>query len=270
MAVPMFDLPEAKRVRRSDLDSPQSSRSSSPDSAVLDRLRASAQYDFVTVADPVSADKIEQDDGEEEELEFRLFAPTTTTAQDEKPAQVIRLRSPSLEATDPGFLNPLRDHSYYFTDDKDTAKTEEYAIAAVAGEDLLSRSHSHWPGCTYAWKVISIPASQAKTALTTSDVLTPASATFLPDAERKRTRLGKQGRIRKREKAAAAKAKKEEEAKSKEEKERAEREKRAKRNREKKFKKRARDKAKKAAGGGDAITANEDGADSASEAESAE
>lgn len=219
---------------------------------MIDRLRTSTQYDFVAVADS-KPDTPAQEDGSEEELEFSLFAPTKATSNDAAaPTQRIRIRSPTPEEREPGFIVPRRDRAYYFTGSLNAAQAREYAIAAVTGEDVLARSHSSWPGSRYSWKVIHIPKSQAK--LAGFQNLTPKLSRFLPEeAQKKRTRLGKKSRIKKRQRAAVEKAKEEDESKMKAEKELAERAKKAKRNREKKFKKRARDKAKKAAGvgGGD-------------------
>lgn len=272
-------------MRRDELDSPSSSRQSSPDLDILDKLRANTQFDLIEA--PISTKSTEQSgpahnardgdgDGEEEqELAFNLFAPTskpttadaagtTTTA----PVQTIRLRSPTpIEDQIPGFINPQRRSSYYFTGPLDDAKKAEYEIAAVTGEMVKDMSKAPCPGCAYPWKVINIPAASAKKPLAVPS-MNAAEESFLPDEqrERKRKRLGKKARIKKRVKAEKAKAKQQHQEKEKEEKEKAEREKRARRNREKKFKKRARDKAKKAGvANGNEAAGDEKGEDTADE-----
>lgn len=155
--------------------------------------------------------------------------------------------------------------SYYHTGELDPTRAKEYEVAAVTGADVLAMSKLSCTGCAYPWKVVNVPASQAKAALAAAAAQNSAAEAFLPDIAKKRTRLGKKDRIKKRQKMAKIKAKKEEEGKSKEEKERLEREKKARRNREKKFKKRARDKAKKAAGKEGDV---DDGSDADSDAES--
>jgi hypothetical protein len=255
-------------VSRSDLNaSPQSSRASTPDLDALERLGANLRFEVVDHT-PQPVETIDNQDEEDEELEFQLFAPTKSTTDTSAPApaaQKIRIRSPSEEIREPGIIGPGRPLSYYHTGELDPTRVKEYEIAAVSGADVLAMSKLPCTGCAYPWKVVNIPSSQAKAALTAAAAQNSASEAFLPDVPKKRTRLGKKDRIKKRQKMAKLKAKKEEEGKSKEEKERLEREKKARRNREKKFKKRARDKAKKAAGKeGDA----DDGSDADSDAES--
>ncbi|KAI5272323.1 hypothetical protein E4T47_04371 [Aureobasidium subglaciale] len=256
------------QVSRSDLNgSPQSSRASSPDLDTLERLGANLQFEIVDRA-PQILETIENQEDEEEEVEFQLFAPTKPNTDASAPAPVpqkIRIRTPSEDIREPGIIGTGRPLSYYHTGEVDSIRANEYEIAAVTGADVLAMSKQPCPGCAYPWKVVNIPASQVKAALAAEASQNPVAEAFLPDVPKKRTRMGKKDRIKKRAKMAALKAKKEEESKSKEEKERLDREKRARRNREKKFKKRARDKAKKAAGkeGDDAGTDDDsdDGSD---------
>jgi hypothetical protein len=258
-------------VSRADLNvSPQSSRASSPDLDTLERLGANLRFEVVDHT-PHPVETVENQEDEDEELEFQLFAPTKSTTDTSALAQVaqkIRIRSPSEELREPGIIGPGRPLSYYHTGELDTTRTKEYEVTAVTGADVLAMSKLPCTGCAYPWKVVTIPSSQAKAALAVAAAQNPVAEAFLPDVPKKRTRLGKKDRIKKRQKLAAQKAKKEEEGKSKEEKERLEREKKARRNREKKFKKRARDKAKKAAGKeGDAADGSDDDSDAESNAD---
>ncbi|RLL99007.1 hypothetical protein CFD26_104088 [Aspergillus turcosus] len=143
----MFDLPDAKRVRRDELLSRDStSRSPSPrlDSSFQDvhqRLGALLNLDaLIAPAEsaapaPRSEEDGHQQEDEEQEFEFRLFsapaAPTSTSKDEKTPATGggekavsggtqklrIRLRSPTPGAVDGEgrFLNPFRGWQYYFT-----------------------------------------------------------------------------------------------------------------------------------------------------------
>jgi hypothetical protein len=199
---------------------------------------------------PHPVETVENQEDEDEELEFQLFAPTKSTTDTSAPAQVaqkIRIRSPSEELREPGIIGPGRPLSYYHTGELDTTRAREYEVTAVTGADVLAMSKLPCTGCAYPWKVVTIPSSQAKAALAAAAAQNPVAEAFLPDVPKKRTRLGKKDRIKK---------------------ERLEREKRARRNREKKFKKRARDKAKKAAGKeGDAADGSDDDSDAESNAD---
>ncbi|KAI9709089.1 MAG: hypothetical protein M1820_003535 [Bogoriella megaspora] len=216
----------------------------------------------------------DKDDGEEE-LEFRLFAPsasrpsgpggssleTTTFARPQR----IRLRSLSPSSQNQGFVVPERPLSYYFTHpgDGDTVeeeaqrqRLEEYAAVAVNGEDVVVRSKTPWPGCALPWRVqhvrvrgtkglqgskhsdiITGEGSEEQAALVLGDrsVTTGVVSEVLDSSRPKRRRLGKKSRIAKRKRL-----------KREEGKEVEERAKKSRRNREKKLKKRERDKVKKA------------------------
>ncbi|KAL4922451.1 hypothetical protein BDW62DRAFT_172538, partial [Aspergillus aurantiobrunneus] len=150
----MFNLPDAKRVRRDDLftrDSSSPSPSPPPASSFPDahkRLSALLNLDIATqptAAPPTPAATQEQKENnpedEEQEFEFRLFsapaAPrlaggdgkdgqkaaggdTTTTTNGPGGAQKlrIRLRSPTPTTVGAGegrFVNPFRGWSYYFS-----------------------------------------------------------------------------------------------------------------------------------------------------------
>lgn len=254
------------RVRRSDLYSSGSSRQSSVDPETIDSLRKRTKFESVGHASAIPNGEETVQPEEEDELEFRLFAPDTgkLTTQDAR-TQVIRIRSPTPEDTDPGFINPYRKQSFFFAGVPSAIQAEQYALAAVSGHDIVERSRSYWPGSRYEWKVTSWPLAGPKIKLQTK--VSPQS-TISDTTPAKRTRLGKKSRIRKRQALEVKRKKAESEMATKADKERAEREKRAKRNREKKLKKRARDKLKKVGGMDDGeANDNEDGASSASDQE---
>ena len=178
---------------------------------------------------------------EVEEVAFRLFAPSSTQV-DGGAAKVIRIRSLTPENEEAGLVDPHRDRRYYFVGQRTPGEVQQYALAAVSGEEVLARSRSYWPGSVYPWKIIHIRAAQAKSAFRADN--TSMNIMLAEDSTRRR-RLGKKGRIRKRQKYAKREARAKEQSVVLAEKERLAREKKARRNREKKFKKRARDKTKK-------------------------
>ncbi|KAL4759344.1 DUF2011 domain-containing protein [Aspergillus foveolatus] len=138
----MFDLPDAKRVRRDDLltrTSSSPSPSPPPESLIPDaqkRLSALLDFDFnIAPASEPETQGTKDNEPEEQEFEFRLFssapAPrtsstaqkgsgdsTTTVAAQSAQKLRIRLRSPTptaLGSKDGGFVNPFRGWSYYFS-----------------------------------------------------------------------------------------------------------------------------------------------------------
>ncbi|KAJ5776232.1 uncharacterized protein N7511_001243 [Penicillium nucicola] len=150
----MFDLPNAKRIRRDEMQSPVSSRepSPAPDDAEAQDARARLGKllnldELIAVQDTATQDNDPvqpEDDEEEQEFEFRLFsAPTKSTenvaekdteanstgkskkagAEPEDQASTvtqklrIRLRSPSPGAgvSEGRFLKASRDWNYYFS-----------------------------------------------------------------------------------------------------------------------------------------------------------
>ncbi|EKV12520.1 4-formylbenzenesulfonate dehydrogenase TsaC1/TsaC2 [Penicillium digitatum] len=142
----MFDLPNAKRVRRDEMRSPESSRSPSPapdNAAVQDayaRLGKLLNLDQLDAAQETTSHDIDpsqpaEDEDEEQEFEFRLFsAPTKSTEDttkqpgndtDEKITEApttqklkIRLHSPtpgSGAGTEGRFVKASRGWDYYFS-----------------------------------------------------------------------------------------------------------------------------------------------------------
>ena len=211
-----------------------SSRDSTPDPSLAELFLARVQQDYETaevedIGD--EAQEIEQD----EELEFRLFAPAAST----QPAvQKVRVKSPTPVVQEPGFLVPSRDKSYYFTGATCASLAEEYQCVAVSGEDVLQRAKTPWPGSFLPWRV---------TKITISGKSIPSSPQAIDVTEKKHRRAGKKKRIAIRKKAVALEAKRKAATISAAEKEAEEREKRTRRNREKKVKKKEKEKAKKAA-----------------------
>ncbi|CAI7605867.1 unnamed protein product [Penicillium viridicatum] len=141
----MFDLPNAKRVRRDEMRSPASSRSPSPapdDAAAQDayaRLGKLLNLDQLdTAQDTTSQDngpsQAAEDEDDEQEFEFRLFSAPAKSTEDTKPSGQdtdgksteaattqklrIRLHSPtpgSGAGTEGRFVKASRGWDYYFS-----------------------------------------------------------------------------------------------------------------------------------------------------------
>ncbi|KAJ5720426.1 uncharacterized protein N7483_008360 [Penicillium malachiteum] len=178
----MFDLPEAKRVRRNEVQSPASSRSPSPvdESKLQD---AHARLGKLLNLDDLIGPNVESEntsngtqpganEEEEQEFEFRLFsAPTKTPDTTQKPSDGgdkagsetqklrIRVRSPTPGSGDPSegrFVKAFRGWQYYFSssslwnksevkseDEADqTRKKEQFEDIAVTGEQMMSWAKS--------------------------------------------------------------------------------------------------------------------------------
>ncbi|KAF2157008.1 hypothetical protein K461DRAFT_9200 [Myriangium duriaei CBS 260.36] len=234
----MFALPDAKRVRRSDLHSPSSSRASSPAASAIELFNSQIKLDYV-VTDSAPAEPSQPDNSnDEDEVAFNLFArPAGNNAA---PATKIQLRSPSPVEGEGGVLRLGRPDAYYFRGALTEELRAEYDDAAMYGEEVRRLARMVCPGLAYKWKVTLLSAGREKV---------DATAARVEEREMRRTRPGKKTRIKRRQVAVKKKEKVAEEQEAKAVKERADREKKAKRNREKKFKKRARDKAKKQTAG---------------------
>lgn len=192
-------------------------------------------------APPKHDDSLTDRHEEPNEFEFRLFSRPAEKSGEAVP-QKIRLRSPSLDRRDPGFVIPHRPKSFYFADHGSETWQREIASAAVTGEHVVARSRQPWPGCAYPWKVVTIVASGQ---MVPQDAGVTITETRAPTGRRRR--LGKKGRIAIRQRVALRRKTEEGAKMAALEKEAAEREKRTRRNREKKVKKKEREKAKKQA-----------------------
>lgn len=250
----MYDVAQAKRqayihfnrradkwhsISRADLQGSDWSSEDEVDIKTIQRLKDIANLEYTDDAINRRSETPIADDGAdaataEQSVAFRLFAPTTG-AQSTAPVQVIRLRSSTPEEqNNAGIASKPRPDTYYLAKPLDDALAAEYNASALNGAQVLSMAKAHCPGMVYQWKVIK--ADKDKTV---------GQAT---ENKTRRTRPGKQARIKRRTRLAAAAAKRQKQVDETADKERQLREKRAKRNRDKKLKKRARDKLKKADG----------------------
>lgn len=222
-----------RQISRKELDSPQSSRPSSPDPTLeqLFQSRISSQYTFeIAETDGIDANHVDHSD--DDGIELRLFAgPSNAAPQTQK----IRLESPGLDSGNPGF-KVKKPRSYYFADAPTQEEQAALTAAAVDGKAVLQLAQQPWPGCTLPWKVRIISATGLKKQVL---IAHPRQLLTVEEKIHKRTRKSKKTRIALRKRAQASKTKQEEKAKVALEKEEAEREKRTRRNREKKLKKKA-------------------------------
>ncbi|TGO09277.1 hypothetical protein BTUL_0173g00250 [Botrytis tulipae] len=266
----MFDLPDAKRVRRSDLYTRSSSSSPELPSPIDPEISARFHNQLASLYGPISfqscatgnalnpesindaphSPPLEDNQDQAEEFDFRLFS----NVQEGK----IVLKE---EAIDKGiFVVQERDKSYYFTGPIEGQRKEEYAIAAISGENVLEGRGKRYWGLEVPWRVrvVKIGVSGQKK-LGSNGLLGARNSS---NGEKKR-KLGKKKRILMRERRRAIEAQEQAMTREKESKEEADKERRARKNREKKVKRKAKEKALKAAAGG--INQTEPGADGADE-----
>ncbi|KAF8457318.1 hypothetical protein BGX38DRAFT_1139610 [Terfezia claveryi] len=279
----MFELPQTKRVRRSDLRSPSFSPPPTtthprlhPDAAqqklnsflstLLPLELPSPSHSQSNPPSPLSnADKPPPED--EPEYDFPLFTPHPTASTSQPISNRVVLRSPPPPPTvEDVYLTSYhalaatqhRPLTYYFAS---PSSSSPILSCAISGEDILAHARrDKWLGQTYAWRLITVPASP------TSTTKPPPSPP--PDwGKWKRCKPGKKRRIYLRQAALkkevqklALGAQRQAEAERKKKEEEEATLKRMLKNRERKAKKRAREKAKKLAAGGGGGAMGFDGA----------
>ncbi|KAK5109213.1 hypothetical protein LTR62_007195 [Meristemomyces frigidus] len=236
-----------RAVSRGELHSPASTPVPDSDAELTGRPKDTSDFHYVTIESALAIEV----PAEEEDLDFRLFSSTKTEGAGTAAATAnkIRLRSPTPQNAEPGFVVAARPLSYYFDSASLQAK-DEFSASALSGKEVIALSRKPCPGNAYNWKVLHLPPSaqsastKAQNALL-AELLMPGCA-----GGEKRKRLGKKSRIRVRVKLVSAAARLEKIKAEAEGKDAAEREKRVRRNREKKLKKRAKEKALKDLGNG--------------------
>ncbi|WDK12029.1 hypothetical protein CGRA01v4_03308 [Colletotrichum graminicola] len=240
----MFELPDAKRVRREDLDDSSEDEASGhdeqQDAELLAKLHArmagmldlsgidqapamaAAEEDAVMAEDP--GRDTQHDDGPEE-FEFRLF--TTTD-----PATKIALVDEDERALlGDGAMLRGRPLSYYIAGEPTPEARAEMAFAAVSGDEVLARARQRWWGMEMPWRVTRVPGASGTAAA--------AAAGEEETAAARRRRPGKKKRVALRLRERERKKKAEEQEKAKMSKEEALKEKKKRLNRLKKLRKRA-------------------------------
>ena len=226
-------------VRREDLLSPRSSRSSSPDpelvAAYHARLASIYSGPVLELERRETEERQEQESGNDEEEEqeegfaFRLFG-----GQD---ARQIVIREEV--AGDGAFVN-RKDPRVFIVGKAQGERRREFESVAVSGEDLLrGRERRAW-GLEVPWRVVVIRGSGR---------VKGGEDKRSKREDGKRRKAGKKRRILIRERKRMADKEKERRAGEEKEKEERDREKRTRRNREKKVKRKMKEKAKKAGDG---------------------
>lgn len=141
-----------RAVGRDELQSPRSSPEPELDPEVLERLKRQADFTYETRDTTEAGYGPPQDD--DEQLDFQLFATSKpgVTASTSK----IRLRSPTPQTGEAGFVDSGRPSKYYFADATDKSS---YISTALSGADILKLAKQPWPGSAYPWKVLQLPPS---------------------------------------------------------------------------------------------------------------
>ncbi|KAM0073856.1 hypothetical protein ACKRZS_014725 [Fusarium odoratissimum] len=255
----MFEVPEAKRVRREDLDKSDDGAENWSDDGICDaELRAtlnaqiarSLGLEILAESTPevamkdcsLTGGKESRDDDigdseaipaaeddQEEEFVFRLFSKAPPSQK------VVLEEDPGL--TGDGTFVSGRPLTYYVVKNISAERKHEYTVAAVSGDQVLARSHGRAWGLEVPWKV-------TKLAITRK-----ARANEKPKdevAQRKR-RPGKKQRISLRKRAKEREERKAAEVKKMAEKEEHVKDKKKRMNRLKKLRKRAKAKGQKQA-----------------------
>ncbi|KAK1672517.1 hypothetical protein BDP55DRAFT_695987 [Colletotrichum godetiae] len=259
----MFELPDAKRVRREDLegssDDEGAGHNKQQDADLLAKLHArmagmldlgdaDQQAPTETTEQPTTTDGETAKDDEPEEFEFRLF----TTSN---PATKIALVDEDERAmAGDGAMIRKRPLSYYIAGQPTSEVKAELAFSAVSGEEVLERAQRRWWGMEQPWRVTTIPgttvSSSEKTAAESRAGANAGGTKEEADAAAaRRRRPGKKKRLAIRVKRREREKKIEEEEKFKAGKEEALKEKKKRLNRLKKLRKRAKAKEGKNGGG---------------------
>ncbi|KAK3325515.1 hypothetical protein B0H66DRAFT_548541 [Apodospora peruviana] len=265
----MFELPDAKRVRREDLfdtDSRHSSPEEEEQAEIQARLKARLSQMILLDLDDVVSQKEDGDDShrpdkmdvdhqpdEQPEFEFRLFSaapPQKVVLEPQEDAAVDELQQRVHDAHAGSMVAP-RAVSHYIRGELSAEERTRFQLAAVAGSEVVRRAKQEraW-GLEVPWRVTKITVSSSSSSSSRTRKGggddEEVEGKERSATENKKKKLGKKGRIaaRTKEKAAAALQKdlmtKEEHLK----------EKKKRLNREKKLKRRKKEKEKKLATAG--------------------
>ncbi|KAK3308820.1 uncharacterized protein B0T15DRAFT_390257 [Chaetomium strumarium] len=257
----MFELPDAKRVRREELYDSSSDRHSSPErkdeedaklraelNARLSNLLsldlgASAAAAPVPVESETSTNELHpansegQESEAEAEFEFRLFSSA--------PPQKVALAPDAGSAKYDGPAVSQRPLSHYIRGELSPHEREQLRYAAVTGQDVLAWARQRAWGLEVPWRVTKITvAVTGKGARVDEQKRTEDAASA---GEKKKKRPGKKRRIVLRKREKAEKAKKEALERQKMSKEEHLREKKKRLNHQKKLRRRQKEKEKKLA-----------------------
>ncbi|KAM7217433.1 Fungal protein of unknown function (DUF2011) domain containing protein [Rhypophila decipiens] len=256
----MFELPDAKRIRREDLFDTESTRHSSPEddekAEIQAKLRARLS-NILTVDFDDQDQQAEKDETDpngrpqeeepeppaEPEFEFRLFSTGPTQKVVLPPAE--NERPPGEYDENSGGIVEPRPLSYYIRGELSPEQKEQFASAAIDASEILKGARQRAWGLELPWRVVKITVSSSDQKGDDK----PAVVVSGEQTKGKKKNLNKKGRIASRIKHKAAlkleKAKMTKEEHLKEKKKRL--------NREKKLKRRQKEREQKklaAAGGG--------------------
>ncbi|KPI40205.1 uncharacterized protein AB675_11437 [Cyphellophora attinorum] len=284
----MFDVPNAKRIKRSDFEAEQRgddgpledatalSEIDDQDTSTLKSghipMSYGFEYDFITPQHSGPQKPPAEQSEADQQYEFRLFSTPTgatatpvedhqgngTTSTTNVPPRIITLaRSPTPSSALPEqagrFLCPRPD-THYLTDPSSSLRAQ-YAATAISPTTLLTLAQTPWPGTALVWRSAHLPLSQIHKCLRSSSSThhrhTTTTTNRRPKPSKKRRILLRQrlaARLRSQPKPKPTKI-----VNEKGELELdlppEEREKRTARNREKKLKRRDRERQKKEAAG---------------------
>ncbi|KAF9881293.1 hypothetical protein CkaCkLH20_01443 [Colletotrichum karsti] len=288
----MFELPDAKRVRREDLGGSDSedeapSRDEGQDAELLAKLHArmAGMLDLGSIEQPAptpkkkttqvppatkttAASSDDSSDDDDEVAEDKDAEMTEAVAAEPEefefrlfstaPATKIALvDEDELAFEGEGDMVRKRPLSYYLALEATPEEQAGFEEAAVSGEDVLERAKQRWWGMETPWRVIRVETGAKK-----GDTTTSKKDGESEEAAARRRRPGKRKRIALRMKEREKKKKAEEEEKAKMGKEEALKEKKKRINRLKKLRKRKKDKEAKqggAAAAGDGADAEDSG-----------
>ncbi|KAK2008726.1 hypothetical protein LZ32DRAFT_609109 [Colletotrichum eremochloae] len=267
----MFELPDAKRVRREELDDSSEDEASGHDEqqdaellaklharmagmldlsgidqAPTETAAAAAADDDTAMTDGPGRDTQgdgDDDDNAPEEFEFRLFTttdPTTKIALVDEDERALQGDGAMLRG------RPL---SYYIAGEPTPEARAELAFAAVSGDEVLARARQRWWGMEMPWRVTRIPSASGAAAESGKCVGEEEEEETAAAAARRR-RPGKKKRVALRVRERERKKKAEEQERAKLGKEEALKEKKKRLNRLKKLRKRAKAKEGKKGDGG--------------------
>ena len=228
-----------------DLSSSRDSRS--PDATIEARFHGQLQRlfgDSVEKGIPTNAtgrgDKAgntANDLCDDEAYDFRLYAgPATVGPNQSHVTQRIALRSPSPADTAPGFREPRRPDSFYFTGIPDVQQKAQFEMSALSSEQVLKGLKTIWKGLEMPWRVTHVKVEGVKQR---------GLGALQQESTGTRKRNGKKRRIIIRKKMQAQILKETASRQRLIDKELADKEKRTLRNREKKVKKKAKEKSQK-------------------------
>ncbi|KAH7152395.1 hypothetical protein B0J13DRAFT_262459 [Dactylonectria estremocensis] len=163
----MFELPEAKRVRRADLnaDDAASGEDGGYDAELEARLNAQiakslgldesdSQPKDLAVTPSHLTGAGDEEDADNDGFEFRLFSST-------RPSQKVVLEDDAGQQGDGGLAFP-RPASYYRFTNLTADQKRQYTFAAVSGDDVIARSKDPVWGLQLPWRVMSVAVTRKR------------------------------------------------------------------------------------------------------------